>query len=167
MAKHTEKDFASTTDVDDLNATVHNINAPIEPDKGKEFDAGDDPQELTETYGTGVQEMPGYAAGGRTMQERDHQFNAADAKLTGGDIDANYEQAYAVGDEAVGGTAPTPDQDVVDELGAAVGLNIDDKNFMHANDIMEQRDERRWEMEPKSSEDYKERRHDEETMDLD
>ena len=133
----------------------------VDPEDEGEEDYGDVPQELTESYGTGVQELPGYVAGGRTMRDRQREFNEADATLTGGDIDANYEQANAVGDESVGGTANTPDMDIVDELGAAVGLEMDDRSFLRTNDILEERDARRWELEPSSSEDYTERRDEE------
>lgn len=123
--------------------------------------AGNLPQEVTESYGTGVHEQPGVARqGGRTAALHPERFNEASARLTGGDVDANYEQANAVGDEAVGGTVATPDQDVVDELGAAVGLEMDDRSFLRTNDILEDRDNRRWELEPKSSEDYDDRRED-------
>lgn len=105
--------------------------------------------------GTGVQARPTDRAGKR----EDHPslnapLNAATPELTGGDIDANYEQANAVGDEAVGGTAPTPDQNVVDDLGTAVGLEVDDRSFLRTQDMLEERDEQRWELNPKSSEDY-------------
>lgn len=116
------------------------------------------PQEFTESYGTGAREIPGYVIDENRFYDSDRQYNEASAILTGGDIDANYEQANAVGDESVGGTAPTPDMDVVDDLGRAVGLEMDDANFLHTNDILEQRDDRRWELEPRSSEDYEERR---------
>jgi len=43
------------------------------------------------------------------------QYKSASPELTGGDIDARWDQAEAVGDEAVGGTAPTPDQSIVEE----------------------------------------------------
>jgi hypothetical protein len=109
------------------------------------------PQYVTESYGTGVKEMPGY------KEARDNKFNEASPELTGGDIDANYEQAYADGDESVGGTVVTPDMDIVDNLGKAVGLEMNDQNFLHTSEILEQRDEQRWELEPKSSEDYQER----------
>src|SRR6185503_4276528 len=39
------------------------------------------------------------------------------ALLTGGDVDADWQRAEASGEEAVGGSEPTPDQDVVDEIG--------------------------------------------------
>ncbi len=42
--------------------------------------------------------------------------------ITAGDVDANWEAAESVGDEAPGGDNPTPDQDVVDEIGRALGV---------------------------------------------
>ena len=42
--------------------------------------------------------------------------------LTGGDLDADWMSAYASGEEAVGGSVATPDQDVVDEIGRALGV---------------------------------------------
>ena len=141
------------------------------------------PQEITESYGTGVQPQPEVNIGEGTMPTELAEYTittpgltAADEdavwgqlgidddevggspELTGGDIDAAWEQAAVVGDEAVGGTAPTPDQDIVDEIGAAVGLEMDDHAFLRTNDILEERDDRRWELDPLSSEDYQERR---------
>ncbi|WP_416673180.1 DUF6335 family protein [Egbenema bharatensis] len=117
------------------------------------------PQEQTETRGTGLQGRPSDRAGRFSRRSDDH-FNNSDASpvLTGGDVDANYEQASAVGDEAVGGTAGTPDQDVVEELAAAVGVEIDDHTDVRINELLEERDDRRWELDPKSSEDYPERK---------
>jgi hypothetical protein len=48
--------------------------------------------------------------------------------------------------------------DIVDNLGKAVGLEMDDSNFLHTSEILEHRDEQRWELEPKFSEDYQDRR---------
>lgn len=115
------------------------------------------PQEITESYGTGVALEPGLEIGGRTMHDRMEQYTSASPELTGGDIDARWDQAEAVGDEAVGGTAPTPDQSIVEELGAAVGLDYDDGVSLQTNDILESRDSGRWELDPMSSEDYQER----------
>lgn len=112
------------------------------------------PQDQTESYGTGLQGAPSDRAGRRMA----NPTSASGATLTGGDIDANYDDADAVGDEAVGGSVMTPDQDVVDEIGAAVGLEMDDGVFLRTNDILEERDDRRWELDPKSSEDYGDRR---------
>lgn len=116
------------------------------------------PIEETESYGTGLQGQPTDRAGRRAHLSETQKFNEASPVLTGGDIDANYYQADAVGDEAVGGTVATPDQDIVDELGAAVGLEMDDRTFLRTNDTLEERDDRRWELDPQSSEDYPDRR---------
>lgn len=120
--------------------------------------SSDLPQELTESYGTGLQGQPTDRAGRYSRRTDKHLANDADPILTGGDIDANYEQAEAVGDEAVGGTVPTPDQDIVDEVAAAVGLELDDRTDVRITAMLEQRDDRRWELDPKSSEDYDARR---------
>lgn len=154
--------FQNPTDQDDIEASLSTLGSEVEDDDfddlEEEQNFGDVPQELTESYGTGVHEMPGYTVGGRTMIDRNSELHEASPDLTGGDIDANYEQANAVGDESVGGTAMTPDMDIVDDLGRAVGLEMSDANFLHTNEILEQRDDRRWELEPRSSEDYDDRR---------
>ena len=140
------------------------------------------PQEVTESYGTGVHSQMEPNTGEGTMPTELAEYTmttpgltAADEdaiwgelgiedevggspQLTGGDIDAAWEQAATVGDEAIGGTAPTPDQDVVDEIGAAVGLEMDDNAFLRTTEILEERDDRRWDLDPESSEDYQDRR---------
>lgn len=78
--------------------------------------------------------------------------------VSGGDIDVNQYQAEVSGEEAVGGTTPTPDQNVTEDLEKAVGLEMDDRAFLRTNDILEQRDDQRWELDPMSSEDYQNRR---------
>ncbi|WP_026100353.1 DUF6335 family protein [Fortiea contorta] len=124
----------------------------------EESKSHDLPQEITESYGTGVKDLPGYNIGGRSIQAERREYTETSPELTGGDVDAYWEDADAVGEEAVGGTAPTPDQNVVDELGIAVGLEMDDYAFLRTNEILEQRDDTRWELDPKSAEDYEERR---------
>jgi len=114
-------------------------------------------QEFTESHGTGLQGQPSDRSG-RFSRRGEHLLNKPDYVLTGGDVDANYEDAEAVGEEGVGGTVETPDQDVVEDLAAAVGIQTDDRSFLRTNDMLEDRDDRRWELNPTSSEDYQERR---------
>jgi hypothetical protein len=78
--------------------------------------------------------------------------------LTGGDVDANWEEAYFTGDEAPGGDNPTPDQDVVDDIGKALGVQYDDNEELKSSDKISERDKHRWELDPASSEDYKNRK---------
>ena len=77
--------------------------------------------------------------------------------LTGGDIDADWRQANVGGDEAVGGYNPTPDQNVADEIGKAMGVTYEDAEPLRPEEKIAQRDEERWELNPVSSEDYAER----------
>ncbi|MEH1825821.1 MAG: DUF6335 family protein [Nostoc sp.] len=125
------------------------------PDKIKTKDL---PQEITESYGTGVKDLPGYNIGGSSIRAERDEYTETSPELTGGDVDAYWQDADAVGDEAVGGSTATPDQNVTEELETAVGLEMDDSEFLHTNDILEQRDGDRWELDPKSSEDYQNRR---------
>ncbi|HET8721512.1 MAG TPA: DUF6335 family protein [Nitrospira sp.] len=79
-----------------------------------------------------------------------------EAVVAGGDIDAAWDQADA-GEETVGGTTPTPDQDIVDEIGRAVGVDYQDSEPLQPTEKLERRDEKRWELHPASSEDFSER----------
>ncbi|HJT19199.1 MAG TPA: DUF6335 family protein [Nitrospira sp.] len=74
-------------------------------------------------------------------------------ELSGGDMDAAWDQAD-VGTETVGGSNPTPDQDIVEDVGRAVGVTYQDDEPLKFGEKVPQRDERRWELDPASSEDY-------------
>lgn len=78
--------------------------------------------------------------------------------LTGGDVDANAEEAYFSGEGAPGGDNPTPDQDVVDEIGRAMGMEYQDNEELQGANKLEERDRHRWELDPASSEDYRNRK---------
>ena len=75
-----------------------------------------------------------------------------------GDVDVNTEDAYFTGEESPGGDNPTPDQDIVDDIGKALGLQYDDNEELKGADKVEQRDKHRWELDPASSDDYKDRK---------
>jgi hypothetical protein len=79
-------------------------------------------------------------------------------EITAGDVDVDVEDAYFTGDEAPGGDNPTPDQDVVDDIGKALGVEYQDAEELKAGDKVVERDRHRWELDPASSEDYKDRK---------
>ncbi len=95
--------------------------------------------------------------GRRQMSERLHQHNETSPALTGGDVDADWESAAAVGDEAPGGDNPTPDQDIVEDIGKAVGVVYEDNEELKGEEKIVKRDKHRWELDPASSEDFKDR----------
>jgi Family of unknown function (DUF6335) len=69
-------------------------------------------------------------------------------RLTGGDVDADWQNASAAGDEAVGGSTSTPDQDIVDEIGEALGVpQAPDAELRTSGEILAERDRRRWQLE--------------------
>ena len=95
--------------------------------------------------------------GRRQMSERLHEHNETSPALTAGDVDADWESAATVGDEAPGGDNPTPDQDIVDDIGKAVGVQYEDNEELKGEAKISKRDKHRWELDPASSEDYEDR----------
>jgi hypothetical protein len=92
------------------------------------------------------------AVGGRKVLEEElDEHHSESPKLSGGDLDANWQSANEAGEETVGGTAPTPDQDVVDELGEAVGLTYADDEPIQGEEKLGERDRNRWELNPESA----------------
>jgi hypothetical protein len=83
-------------------------------------------------------------------------------RLTGGDLDADWQSAYASGEESVGGSVSTPDQDVVDEIGRALGVEQEADAPVRASDeILRARDRLRWHLERDAAdaEEGRDRRH--------
>ena len=78
-------------------------------------------------------------------------------EMTGGDVDADWQTAETSGDGAPGGNNPTPDQDVVEEIGKALGVQYDDDEELRGGAEIAERDHDRWELDPASSEDFEDR----------
>jgi hypothetical protein len=84
-----------------------------------------------------------------------HEHSGMTPAITGGDLDADWENAYFSGDEAPGGDNLTPDQESVEEMGEALGLSYDDNEELKGSDKVSERDRHRWELDPASADDYK------------
>jgi hypothetical protein len=100
-----------------------------------------DPDQIAEMQATG-------AIGGH-VSERERR-KRSDPDLAARDPDAASEPTSA-GDEQVGGTAPTPDQDRVDDIGRAVGVSYRDEEPLRTETKLDERDARRWELDPRST----------------
>jgi hypothetical protein len=73
-------------------------------------------------------------------------------RLTGGDVDADWQRAASDGEEAVGGSVATPDQDTVDEIGRALGVEpASTAPVVPAEEVLRDRDRRRWELERRAA----------------
>jgi Family of unknown function (DUF6335) len=99
---------------------------------------GPPPREATYIHGDREREAEREAA----------EYTSTSPKLTGGDVDADWQRGESDGEETVGGTVATPDQSVVDELGEALGVpRAPDEEVRTSDEILEGRDDHRWEQE--------------------
>src|SRR5207302_5443839 len=79
-----------------------------------------------------------------------HGVSPADS---GGDVDADWQRAQSSGEEAVGGSVATPDQDVVDELARPLGVERPpNAPVITSDEIPTARDCRRWRTEQQTDE---------------
>lgn len=103
-----------------------------------------------------VDRFKGAARSGRKALDRSlHEHSGMTPAITGGDVDADWENAYFSGDEAPGGDNLTPDQESVEEMGEALGLSYEDNEELKGSDKVIERDKHRWELDPASADDYK------------
>lgn len=136
-----------------------NIQANMEPENinqsqsnpASESDKRPETNEIELTY-EGLSDRD--TADGRLIEES--RTRMASGEPTTSDVDANLYQAKVSGEEAVGGLTPTPEQNVTQEIERAVGVEGAQKEPAQVTNKLEQRDEQRWELDPKSSEDYQE-----------
>jgi hypothetical protein len=99
-----------------------------------------------EALRTGV--IPGVRRGART---RTHvaEIPREDETIRVGDPDDRSLANEYVGDETPGGSAPTPDQNSVDDIGRAYGLQEEDTGSLRsAAEVLARRDRRRYELTP-------------------
>ena len=71
---------------------------------------------------------------GRAELEEDRERHRGMSDLAGGDIDVDVEDAYFTGEEAPGGDNPPPDQDIVDDIGKALGVQYEDNEELRSSD---------------------------------
>ncbi len=96
-------------------------------------------------------------SGADELSERLEENTHADPTLSGGDIDARWEDAESGGDETVAGSTATPEQNDVAEMGKALGIEYADDEPLKVGEKEQARDEHRFELDPASAEDWEER----------
>jgi hypothetical protein len=92
--------------------------------------------------------------GSKQLADRVRSNLGTNPTLSGGDIDARWEDAESAGDETVGGSTAIPGQNDVDELGKAVGVTYADGEALRIGENQRRRNKHRWELDPASSGDY-------------
>ena len=84
----------------------------------------------------------------REAEEELREYTDTSPRLSGGDVDADWQRADSVGEEAGGGSVATPDQDQVDAIGEALGVpRAPDEEVRTSEEILEGRDRHRWDEE--------------------
>jgi hypothetical protein len=96
-------------------------------------------------------------SGQEHYHQRQRAHSGEDRSLTSGDLDTDWNEAYSSGEETPGGDMQTPDQDIVDEIGLALGVEYDDGEELKGSEKIEGRDKHRWEYDPASAEDFTDR----------
>ena len=82
----------------------------------------------------------------RELAERLAEHNSTSPADSGGDIDAEWEDANDSGAEAVFGHNPTPDQSDVEENAHAMGIDFQDNEPLDILEKIEKRDRNRFEL---------------------
>jgi hypothetical protein len=93
-------------------------------------------------------------SGRAEMRDKLSKNNSGGAAITAGDVDADWQSAESIGDEAPGGDNPTPDQDRVDDIGRALGVEYADDEELQGGAEIADRDLNRWELDPASKDDF-------------
>ena len=84
-----------------------------------------------------------------TSPRRRHEIPKQGETIRVGDPDDDSLANEYVGEETPGGTAPTPDQNSVDDIGRAYGLQEEDTGALRcAAEVLERRDRHRTELQP-------------------
>ena len=102
-------------------------------------------------------DVPDVSAGSRKLAGRLRENTDTSPILSGGDIDARWDEADSAGDEAVAGSIATPEQNDTDDLGRAVGVTYSDDEELKVGEKERERDKHRWELDPASADDYQDR----------
>ena len=84
------------------------------------------------------------------LAQRLRNNTASSPRDAGGDLDAAWEDVNDSGSETVAGDNPTPDQSLVEENAAAIGVNYEDNEELEIIDKIERRDRDRFELEESS-----------------
>ena len=106
--------------------------------------------------------IPDVSAGSAKLAARLRENPGLDPTLAGGDVDAQWEMAESTGDDSAAGSMPTPDQNDTGDIGKAIGITYEDNEPLKVGEKERERDKHRWELDPASSEDYRDRLKDEE-----
>ena len=133
--------------------------APLAPPPALQRERRRLPEAETESFTNATEDsrlMSSARTGHDELRSEIKQHTESSPAMTAGDLDAKWQDAYALGDEAPGGDNMTPDQDRVDDIGKALGIEYADDEELLGGDEIAERDEHRWELDPASKDEDEE-----------
>jgi hypothetical protein len=101
--------------------------------------------------------QPDIKAGSAKLAHRLQNDSLTDPAVTGGDLDAQPEGAQFSGDETPVSSMTSPEANQVDDIGRSMGVTYADNEELKVGEKERSRDKDRWELNPASSEDWKDR----------
>ena len=114
------------------------------PQRGGSESIGEGPRESVTPSATAVAAEAMRTGVIPLTANRTDESNRGDARLKAGDIDTNAMGNATVGDEAPGGSVTTPDQDRVDDIGKALGVQeVDSGELRTTSELLDERDRKR------------------------
>lgn len=105
--------------------------------------------------------IPDIAAGSAKLRHELRDNPGNDPVVTGGDPDARWESAQFNGDESAISSMPTPEVNDVETIGRSMGVTYQDSEELKVGEKERSRDTKRWELDPASSDDWQERKKEE------
>src|ERR1044071_4855926 len=84
------------------------------------------------------------------LAQRLRNSTSASPRDAGGDLDADWEGVNESGSETFAGDNPTPDQSLVEENAAAIGVSYEDNEDLEFIEKIEKRDRERFELDENS-----------------
>lgn len=132
----------------DAETAVHLVTDALEEEYIDDVASEASMNETAETFA----ERQALAPENRSFNEKQQLHNSESPTLSGGDIDAAWDQANEAGTETVGGHAATPGRNDIDEMGKAMGIHHDRNEPLNISEKRAAKDENRAELDPKAAE---------------
>ncbi|HEX2979868.1 MAG TPA: DUF6335 family protein [Anaerolineaceae bacterium] len=149
----TEDMVESITDIEESSSISAEIDEDSALDLLVQADNEEEYKQSVGTYTTDANIVDDFAdrqnfnTGREELVDKLEEYTGRSPEISADDIDAAWQDADQAGEETVGGTNPTPDQDIVEEIGEAAGLTYKDDEPLNFEKVGE-RDEKRWELNP-------------------
>lgn len=143
-------DFVDLSDTEEMDDLAENFGpegfASLVDDDGEEMARYTSDEDVLED----LVDRQQIGEGTDQLMEQLRNHTGQSPQTSADDVDAAWSDDNQSGEESVGASVATPGQNVVGELGEAVGLEYNDFEELNTEDKIDARDQNRWELTPES-----------------